>query len=116
MRLLLIVLIILLTNTGHAQQKETFKFLKKNYKLNRGCQAEVNQEGTSLFVSSSPSKTSLKSRKKEKLNIYPLVFEGDPRFINPDLYEIRYEYRKFDMGDLIPNVLRPVGGNVKIFD
>lgn len=116
MRLLLIVLVILFTNTGHAQQKEKFKFLKKNYKLNRDSQAELNQEGTSLFSSSYPNKIGQRSRKKEKLNIYPLVFDGDPRFVNPDLYEIRYEFRKFDMGDLIPNVLRPVGGNVKILD
>lgn len=116
MRLILTVLVILFSDTGHAQLKETFKFLKKNYKLNRGHQTELNQGGVSLFVSSHPKKINRISGKKEKLNIYPLVFEGDPRFLNPDLYEIRYEYKKFDMGNLIPNVLRSVGGNMHTLD
>lgn len=116
MRLFLIVLVVLFSNTGYAQQKESFKFLKKNHKLNRGYQAELNQKDGPLFVSSHPQKIRQISGKKEKLNIYPLVYEGDPRLVNPDLHEIRYEYRKFNMGNLIPNVLRPVGININTLD
>jgi len=116
MRPVLTILIVLISNLGHGQHNDSFNFLKKNHKLNRDYLKELNQDPSPVFVSTNPKKINRLYGEKEKLNIYPLVFEGDPRFVNPDLYEIRYDYKKFDMGDLVPNVLKQIGGNIKSID
>ena len=109
MKLILTILIILLTQTVFGQH-DSFRFLNKNHKLNRNYEADLENDKSHLFVATQRKGKKL-SDNREKLNIYPVYFEGDPRFVNPDVIEVRYEYRKFDMGNLIPNVLKPVGSN-----
>ncbi len=116
MRLILAIFIFLIANQGWGQHDEPFKFLKKNQKLNRDYLTELNRDPAPVFVSSDPPKNNKIFGKRKKLNIYPYVLEGDPRYMNPDLFELKYNYQKFDMGDLILNILKPVGGNLNSLD
>jgi hypothetical protein len=109
MKFILTVLIYLVANAAIGQH-DTFRFMKKNYKLNRNYESILNNGNSPVFVASQPGGKNLWDN-REKLNIYPVRVQGDPRFVNPDVIEIRYNYRRFDMGNLIPNMLKPVISN-----
>jgi hypothetical protein len=109
MKLILTILVLLLTQTVFGQH-DSFRFLNKNHKLNRNYEVDLENDKSHLFVATQRGRKNL-SDNREILNIYPVRPEGDPRFMNPDIIEVRYEYRRFDMGNLIPNILRPVRSN-----
>ncbi|MBS0001022.1 MAG: hypothetical protein KFF73_18710 [Cyclobacteriaceae bacterium] len=108
MKLILTILIYMITHSVLGQH-DSFKFLEKNHKLNRNYKIDLNQGNSALFVSARPGRKFFADN-REKLNIYPVRMEGDPRFIDPDMIKIRYDYRKFDYGNLVPNHLKPAGG------
>lgn len=116
MRFILAIFIFLMSNLGWGQHDEPFKFLKKNQKLNRDYLTELNRDPAQVNLSSDSPKKNRLLGKRMKLNIYPLVLEVDPRFMNPDSFELKYDYQKFDMSDLIPNILKPVGGKLNSLD
>ena len=109
MKLFTTILIYLITHSVFGQY-DSFKFLKKNHKLNRRYEIEMKQKEVPLFYSSQSGINNF-SRTGEKLNVYPLNIDGDPRFVNPDMIEVRYDYRRFDMGNMIPNILKTVNLN-----
>jgi len=114
MKLLLTFLTFLLTNEVLGNDG-SLKFLERNQKLNRNYLSDLNDNSSNLYFSGNPETLKNISRNREKLNIYPVRLEGDQRLINPDAIEVRFEYKKFNMGDLILNILKPVyQGNVQV--
>ncbi len=84
------------------------KMLKRNHKLNPQYVRDLNDNSKKIYVSK--GRFSFRKSKKDKLIIY-YPSPDYKKHMNPDAMEIRYEYNRFNNGNLRPVFNIPIKTN-----
>ncbi len=103
--ILFMVLVMAHSVTG---QDDSWRFRKKNHKLNRNYVHDLNNHATPLFVYNTEAEFRRVDQPKEIIYVYPENVSGR-RFFNPDAIIIKYHKQQFNLGNLGIRKLRPVG-------
>jgi hypothetical protein len=106
-RLLLWILIIFNTITVYGRD-DSWKFRKRNHKLNQNYVKDLNKKSAPVFILNNPAAKNTFSSGKGELSIFIHAPKENYRFTNPDAIHVHYHYQQFNMGDLIPKIFKPL--------